>query len=94
MNGRQQQAIAAELMEGTVEPCSAAHNCVFDRDGCYPWARPDRTDRRRCRAAGAGQVIAFEISAPRRKASRQMGADRVYDPLEVDPYDAKIIVKV
>ena len=39
-----------------------------------------------CKAAGAAKVIAFEISGPRREVSPRMGADYVYDPTAVDPY--------
>jgi hypothetical protein len=37
------------------------------------------------RAAGAGTIVAFEISEPRRKLAEKVGADYVYDPREVDP---------
>jgi hypothetical protein len=34
-------------------------------------------------AAGAGMVVAFEVSAPRRELAKKVGADYVYDPREV-----------
>jgi threonine dehydrogenase-like Zn-dependent dehydrogenase len=37
------------------------------------------------KAAGAGTVAAFEISPPRRKLAKAVGADFVYDPREVKP---------
>jgi len=39
-------------------------------------------------AAGAGLIVAFEISPPRRELARQVGADYVYDPREVEPSEA------
>jgi scyllo-inosose 3-dehydrogenase len=35
------------------------------------------------RAAGAGKVLAFEITATRRRLAEEMGADAVYDPREL-----------
>jgi len=45
-----------------------------------------------CKAAGAGMVIAFEISEPRIELARKVGADHVLNPLElrrkgVEPYE-------
>ncbi|OIO94081.1 MAG: hypothetical protein AUK03_07255 [Anaerolineae bacterium CG2_30_64_16] len=39
------------------------------------------------RAAGAGKIVAFEVSAPRRELARKVGADFVYDPREVSAGD-------
>ena len=36
-------------------------------------------------AAGAGIVVDFEVSAPRRELAKKVGADYVYDPREVKP---------
>ena len=36
-------------------------------------------------AAGAGKIIAFEISPQRRELAKKVGADQVYDPQEVTP---------
>ncbi len=38
------------------------------------------------KAAGAGMVIAFEISEKRRELAKKMGADFVYDPQQVSPH--------
>jgi threonine dehydrogenase-like Zn-dependent dehydrogenase len=80
-------------MGATVEPSSVAYNCVFERAGgfrpgatvvVYGQGPIGLTAAAECKAAGAAKVIAFEISAPRREVSKAMGADHVYDPLEVD----------
>jgi threonine dehydrogenase-like Zn-dependent dehydrogenase len=82
-------------MGATVEPSSVAYNCVFERAGgfrpgatvvIYGQGPIGLTAAAECKAAGAAKVIAFEISAPRRKVSAKMGADVVYDPTAVDPY--------
>ncbi len=36
-------------------------------------------------AAGAGMVVAFEVSEPRRELAKKVGADYVYDPRQVKP---------
>lgn len=36
-------------------------------------------------AAGAGLIVAFEISAERRELAKKLGADYAYDPREVSP---------
>jgi threonine dehydrogenase-like Zn-dependent dehydrogenase len=82
-------------MGATVEPCSVAYNCVFERAGgfrpgativIYGQGPIGLTATAECKAAGAAKVIAFEISGPRRVVSAQMGADHVYDPTQVDPH--------
>ena len=81
-------------MGATVEPASVAYNCVFERAGgfrpganvvVYGQGPIGLTAAAECKAAGAAKVIAFEISAPRRAVSAAMGADYVYNPLDVDP---------
>ena len=83
-------------MGATVEPSSVAYNCVFERAGgfrpgatvvIYGQGPIGLTAAAECKAAGAAEVIAFEISAPRREISKRMGADYVYDPQEIDPYE-------
>jgi scyllo-inosose 3-dehydrogenase len=37
------------------------------------------------RAAGAGKIVNFEVSAPRRDLAKKVGADYVYNPKEVKP---------
>jgi threonine dehydrogenase-like Zn-dependent dehydrogenase len=39
------------------------------------------------RAAGAGKVIAFEPSDPRREIAHELGFEHVYNPIEVDPVE-------
>jgi threonine dehydrogenase-like Zn-dependent dehydrogenase len=86
-------AVKVYEMGATVEPSSVAYNCVFERAGgfrpgatvvVYGQGPIGLTAAAECKAAGAAKVIAFEISAPRREVSKRMGADYVYDPLEVD----------
>ena len=36
------------------------------------------------KAAGAGMIVAFELSPQRRELAKKVGADHVYDPREVD----------
>ncbi|NOZ70572.1 MAG: alcohol dehydrogenase catalytic domain-containing protein [Chloroflexi bacterium] len=38
-------------------------------------------------AAGAGMIVAFEVSAERRELAKKVGADYVYDPREVVPHE-------
>jgi threonine dehydrogenase-like Zn-dependent dehydrogenase len=80
-------------MGATVEPSSVAYNCVFERAGgfrpgatvvVYGQGPIGLTAAAECKAAGAAKVIVFEISAPRREVSARMGADYIYNPLEVD----------
>ena len=82
-------------MGATVEPSSVAYNCVFERAGgfrpgatvvIYGQGPIGLTAAAECKAAGAAKLIAFEISSPRREVSARMGADYVYDPTAVDPY--------
>jgi threonine dehydrogenase-like Zn-dependent dehydrogenase len=83
-------------MGATVEPSSVAYNCVFERAGgfrpgatvvIYGQGPIGLTAAAECKAAGAAKLIAFEISVPRREVSTRMGADQVYDPTEVDPFE-------
>ena len=83
-------------MGATVEPASVAYNCIFERAGgfrpgatvvVYGQGPIGLTAAAECKAAGAAKVIAFEISEPRRKVSKAMGADYVYNPLERDPVE-------
>ena len=39
-------------------------------------------------AAGAGKIVAFEISAPRRELAAKVGADFVFDPRQASPHEA------
>jgi threonine dehydrogenase-like Zn-dependent dehydrogenase len=83
-------------MGATVEPSSVAYNCIFERAGgfrpgstvvIYGQGPIGLTAAAECKAAGAAKVISFEISGPRREVAKRMGADHVYNPLEVDPVE-------
>ncbi|MEW5945290.1 MAG: scyllo-inosose 3-dehydrogenase [bacterium] len=77
-----------------VEPTCVAYNGMFERAGGF---RPGGyvvvfgagpiglAAIALARAGGAARVIAFEVSASRRKLAGDMGADSVFDPREVDP---------
>ncbi|HIC89261.1 MAG TPA: alcohol dehydrogenase, partial [Anaerolineae bacterium] len=74
------------------EPTSVAYNGMFERGGGF---RPGAyvsvfgagpiglAAIGLAEAAGAGKIVAFEISAPRRELAKKVGADHVYDPREV-----------
>jgi hypothetical protein len=80
----------------TVEPSSVAYNAVFERAGGF---RPGAyvtvfglgpiglAVAAECKASGAAKVIGFELSAPRRELAKTVGADYVFDPREVTPYE-------
>ncbi len=83
-------------MGATVEPSSVAYNCVFIRAGgflpgstvvVYGQGPIGLTTTAECKASGAAKLIAFEVSAARREIAQAMGADYVYNPLEVDPVE-------
>ncbi len=79
------------------EPTSVSYNAMFRACRWLP-PRPLRERLRRgvhrlaaiglARAAGAGTIVAFEVSPPRRELARKVGADFVYDPREVVPHEA------
>ncbi len=85
----------------TTEPTSVAYNGVFERAGGF---RPGAYVAvygagpiglgaiQLSKAAGAAKVIAFEVSAPRRKLAQEVGADYVFDPREVNP--AEVIMDI
>jgi threonine dehydrogenase-like Zn-dependent dehydrogenase len=78
----------------TTEPTCVAYNTIFVRAGGF---RPGAyvaiygagpiglAAIQLSKAAGAAKVIAFEVSAARRKLAQEVGADAVYDPAEVIP---------
>lgn len=80
-----------------VEPTSVAYNGLFVRAGGF---RPGAyvavfgagpiglAAIALARAAGAGKVLAFDVSEPRRAMALQMGADAAFDPREVAPSEA------
>ncbi len=79
------------------EPTSVSYNAMFERAGGF---RPGHyvsvfgagsiglAAIGLARAAGAGTIVAFEVSPPRRELARKVGADFVYDPREVVPHEA------
>lgn len=78
----------------TVEPSTITYNGLFGRaEGIRPGdyyafhgAGPiGLTGMNVARAAGAGAVIAFEPSDPRREVARELGFEHVYDPTERPP---------
>ncbi|MGC9522850.1 MAG: scyllo-inosose 3-dehydrogenase [Anaerolineae bacterium] len=78
------------------EPTSVSYNAMFERAGGF---RPGHyvsvfgtgpiglAAVGLARAAGAGTIVAFEISPPRRELAKKVGADYVYDPHEVVPHE-------
>ncbi|WP_380674520.1 alcohol dehydrogenase catalytic domain-containing protein [Salinigranum sp. GCM10025319] len=81
----------------TVEPSTISFYGLFGRaEGIWPGdyhvyhgiGPIGLTGMNVSRAAGAGTVIAFDPSAPRREIARDLGFEHVYDPTEVDPVEA------
>jgi threonine dehydrogenase-like Zn-dependent dehydrogenase len=81
----------------TVEPSTITYHGLFGRaEGIRPGdyyafhgAGPiGLTGMNVARAAGAGAVLAFEPSDPRRRVARELGFDHVYDPTERPPAEA------
>ncbi len=76
------------------EPTSVAYNGIFERGGGF---RPGAyvsvfgtgpiglAAVGLAKAAGAGMIVAFEVSEKRRELAKKVGADYVFDPLEVRP---------
>jgi threonine dehydrogenase-like Zn-dependent dehydrogenase len=78
----------------TVEPSTITYYGMFGRaDGVWPgdyyafhgMGPIGLTGMNVARAAGAGRVIGFEPSEPRREIARDLGFEHVYDPIEEDP---------
>lgn len=79
------------------EPTSVAYNAMFERAGGF---RPGHyvdvygagpiglAAIGLAKAAGAGKIVAFEISPERLELARAIGADYAYDPREVSPSEA------
>ncbi len=75
------------------EPTSVAYNAMFTRAGGF---RPGGyvavfgtgpigfAAIALARAAGAGKIIAFEVSPVRHELARKIGADEVYNPVELE----------
>lgn len=78
----------------TTEPTCVAYNTLFERAGGF---RPGAyvaiygagpiglAAIQLCKAAGAAKVFSFEISPQRRELAKLVGADYVFNPLEVSP---------
>ncbi|MGC9346741.1 MAG: alcohol dehydrogenase catalytic domain-containing protein, partial [Anaerolineae bacterium] len=78
------------------EPTSVSYNAMFERGGGF---RPGHyvsvfgagsiglAAIGLARAAGAGTIVAFELSPQRRELAAKVGADFVYDPREVVPHE-------
>ncbi len=78
------------------EPTTVAYNGIFERGGGI---RPGHYAAvfgtgpiglaavGLLEAAGAGRIVAFEVSPERRELAKLVGADYVYDPREVAPHE-------
>ena len=78
------------------EPSCVAYNGMFERGGGF---RPGHyvavygagpiglAAVGLARAGGAGKIASFELSPERRALAAKVGADHVYDPLEVSPHE-------
>ncbi len=78
------------------EPTCVSYNAIFERAGGF---RPGHyvsifgagpiglAAIGLAEAAGAGLIVAFEISPQRRELAKRVGADYVYDPREVTPHE-------
>ena len=78
------------------EPTTVAYNGIFERGGGI---RPGHYAAvfgtgpiglaavGLLEAAGAGRIVAFEVSPERRELAKKVGADYVYDPREVSPHE-------
>jgi len=78
----------------TSEPTCVAYNTIFERAGGF---RPGAyvaiygagpiglAGIQLCKAAGAAKVFSFEISPERRELAKAVGADYVFNPLEISP---------
>ncbi|OGO20312.1 MAG: alcohol dehydrogenase [Chloroflexi bacterium RBG_16_48_8] len=78
------------------EPTSVSYNALFERGGGF---RPGHffavfgagpiglAAIGLAYAAGAGKIVAFEISDQRRDLAKKIGADFVYDPRDVIPHE-------
>jgi len=80
----------------TVEPSTISYYGLFGRaEGIWPGdyhvyqgvGPIGLTGMNVSRAAGAGKIIAFEVSKERREIARDLGFDHVYNPIETDPVE-------
>lgn len=80
----------------TIEPSTITYYGLFGRaEGIWPGdyyvyhgiGPIGLTGMNVSRAAGAGKIIAFEISEERRNIARDLGFNHVYNPTETDPVE-------
>jgi threonine dehydrogenase-like Zn-dependent dehydrogenase len=78
----------------TSEPTCVAYNTIFERAGgfrpgayvaIYGAGSIGLAAIQLCKAAGAAKIFSFEISPQRRELAKLVGADHVFNPLEVSP---------
>ena len=78
------------------EPTSVSYNAIFTRAGgfkpgayvaVYGTGPIGLAAVGLAEAAGAGKIVAFEISQKRRELAKAVGADYVFDPTEVTPHE-------
>ena len=89
--GREEKAYEVGAL---TEPTCVSYNAIFERaEGFRPGAYVTVFGTGPiglaavglAEAAGAGKIIAFEISPERRELAKKVGADHVYDPQETTP---------
>ena len=85
------------------EPTTVSYNGMFERAGGF---RPGQyvsvfgagpiglAATGLARAAGAGKIVVFEVSAQRRELAKKVGADLALDPREVKPSEAMLEVSL
>jgi len=87
----------------TTEPASVAYNAIFVRAGGFKpgaytaiWgAGPiGLASLALCKAAGAGKIMVFETSQKRKEMAKAMGANYVFDPIELSKKGAKPYEKI
>ncbi len=78
------------------EPTSVSYNAIFTRAGgfkpgayvaVYGTGPIGLAAVGLAEAAGAGKIVAFEVTQKRRELAKQVGADHVFDPTEVTPHE-------
>ncbi len=78
------------------EPTSVSYNAMFTRAGgfkpgayvaVYGTGPIGLAAVGLAEAAGAGMIVAFEVSEKRRELAKKVGADYVFDPREVTPHE-------
>lgn len=94
--GDEKRALEAASL---VEPTCVAYNGIFERAGgfrpgayvaIYGMGPIGLAATALSKAAGAAQVIAFELSEQRRQLAKSIGADYVFDPRQVTPSEVVV----